>query len=156
MTRVSRPDCLFVSLFFKKKKKKDLAVGYDPGELLILRVSKLDSSSFFLFSIAHITFQHDAITGISHAALFLDWVNENPSSRGVLCHRVVCEILRPTIGAAAMERGKMSKFFWAKSIRFNRGLVFAFFVFLFFCFFIFLFFIFFVFYFFVFYFFCVK
>ena len=78
---------------------KELAVGYDPS---------------------HITFQHDMITGISHAALFLDWVNERPSERGVLCHRVVCEILKPTIGAAAMERGKMPKMLWAKSVRFNR------------------------------------
>jgi hypothetical protein len=78
---------------------KDLAIGYDP---------------------AHISFQHDMITGISHAALFLEWVQSDVAGRGVLCHRVVCEILRPSIGAAAMERGKMAKQFWARSIRFNR------------------------------------
>ena len=81
---------------------RDLAVGYDP---------------------AHITFQHDMITGISHAAFFLDWALGAPGRRGVLCHKVVCEVLRAATGSTEVpqERGLLPKLFWAPSLRYNRA-----------------------------------
>jgi hypothetical protein len=79
---------------------RHLAIGYDP---------------------AHITFQHDMITGLSHAAFFLDWALQRPESRGVLCHKVVCEVLRAAGTSLPAERASMPKLFWAPSIRYNRA-----------------------------------
>ncbi len=80
--------------------ERDLAVGYDP---------------------AHISFQHDMITGLSHASFFVKWAQQQPTKRGILCHKVVCEILKAVHPGVPMERGPMAKLFWAPSVRYVRA-----------------------------------
>jgi hypothetical protein len=38
---------------------------------------------------------------------------------GFAFQRVVCEILKASVGAAALERGKLPKLFWARSVRYS-------------------------------------
>ena len=74
------------------------------------------------YDAAHITFQHDMITGVPRASLFGDWVAENPQERGFLCQKVMTEILKLSFpSGAVLDRKNLPKRFWAPSIRFNRA-----------------------------------
>jgi hypothetical protein len=79
----------------------DLVIGYDP---------------------AHISFQHDMITGISHAAVFGDYLLESPKTRGILCQKNVCEIMKAAFNPQnVLDRANLPKLFWARSIRYSRA-----------------------------------
>ena len=84
--------------------------------------ARVDRHLVVSYDAAHITFQHDMITGVPRAALFGDWVAENPEERGFLCQKVMTEILKLSFpSGAVLDRKNLPKRFWAPSIRFSRA-----------------------------------
>ena len=74
------------------------------------------------YDAAHITFQHDMITGISHASVFAEYLERHPSSSVVLCQKTVRTILAAWLGAErVLERSAQPKLFWAPSVRWSRA-----------------------------------
>ena len=97
-----------------------LSCGH-PRPLPSSGVAVVDRDLALAYDAAHVAFQHDMITGLSHGALFAEWVAEQPARRALLSHRVGAEIFRASLGASSLDRGTLPKLFWAPSLRYNRA-----------------------------------